>query len=368
MVSSNESVLSSTIITESNYNRVEELKAFDETKTGVKGLVDSGLAKVPKIFIRPPNELNQKSDSNLTNFEIPVIDLQGDHQEVIDGIRSASEKWGFFQVVNHSVPVSVLDEMIKGVIRFHEQDDEVKRVYYSRDDKRRVRYTSNFDLYQSKAANWRDTLTFRMLASDPLAPVEMPEACRDITIEYGKQVTDLADALFELLSESLGLKPDHLKQMNCGESCTLVSHYYPACPEPYLTLGTSSHTDPSFITILLQYDIGGLQVFHQNHWVDVHPTPGALVVNIGDLLQITSNDKLKSVEHRVLANHVGPRISVASFLTNRYDVATKPYGPIKELVSDESKFVYREISMKEYVDHFFSQGFDGKSGLDTFKL
>ncbi|PIA36463.1 hypothetical protein AQUCO_03400387v1 [Aquilegia coerulea] len=377
MVFNNEAVLpSATISSESDYNRTEELKAFDDTKTGVKGLVDSGLQKVPKIFIRPPNKVVQNSDSNLTHFAIPVIDLGGIHEdkrvreEIVHGIKSASENWGFFRVVNHGVPLSVLDEMIKGVIRFNEQDDEVKKEYYSRDETRNVRFNSNFDLYTSKAANWRDSLAIymlRTLRSNPLHPSEMPTACRDISMEYAKHVSTLGDTLFELLSEALGLKTDYLNEMGCAEHCLLVSRYYPACPEPELTLGTAKHTDPAFVTILLQDDIDGLQVLHQDLWVDVRPIPGSLIVNIGDLLQITSNDKLKSVEHRVLANQVGPRVSVASFLTPAFNVASR-YKPIKELISDDTGPVYKEISLKEYVNNFNSEGLDGKSGLDNFKL
>jgi isopenicillin N synthase-like dioxygenase len=114
--------------------------------------------------------------------------------------------------------------------------------------------------------------------------------CRDALFEYAKQVKDLGDRLFELLSESLGLKPSYLTDIECNQGQIILGHYYPPCPQPELAIGTSRHSDSGFLTILLQDRVGGLQILHGDQWVDVTPTPGAFIVNIADLLQVTRRD------------------------------------------------------------------------------
>lgn len=359
-----------------DYDRASELKAFDDTKAGVKGLVDAGVTEIPRIFYHPPENLDNTSATAATGdtqFSIPVIDLQGidkdviKRKEIVERVREAAEIWGFFQVVNHGIHVSVLEEMKEGVRRFHEEDSEVKKEFYTRDHMRPVVYNSNFDLYSGPATNWRDSFSCIMAPNSP-KPEDLPASCRDILAEYSKQVMNLGILLFELLSAALGLNPNHLNDIDCYEGLAVLCHYYPACPQPELTLGTSKHADNDFLTILLQDHIGGLQVLFQGKWIDIPPEPGALVVNIGDLLQLITNDRFKSVEHRVLANRVGPRVSVASFFFTALQPSSKLYGPIKVLISEDNPPKYRETTVRDYVAYFNEKGLDGSSALLHFRL
>ncbi|XWS53830.1 hypothetical protein CRYUN_Cryun10bG0033900 [Craigia yunnanensis] len=256
------------------------------TKAGVKGLVDAGIVNMPKMFIRPAEELAaEELNSCQANIKVPIRDLSNIQEDV-----------------------------------------EVKKEHCSRDTMKKVRFNVNFDLYKSRTANSRDTLTISLLSVD-LASEELPVVCRKSTIEYVKYIRRFGDTLFELLSEALGLQAEYLSSMECAKEGSLVCYYYPACPQPELTLGVSRHADPGFLTLLIQNEISGLQVLHEGQWVDVHPIQGGLVVNIGDLLQIVSNDKFKSVERRVIANHVGPRISTPCFFAGPVSIPQNTYNP-----------------------------------------
>jgi isopenicillin N synthase-like dioxygenase len=350
---------------------LSERKAFDETKAGVKGLIDEGLNKIPSFFHHQPDTYQK---ANNTSHVIPFIDL-GDidnkdssiHQGIVEKIKEACETWGFFQVVNHGIPSSVLEKLKDGIKRFYEQDTEVKKAIYTRDMTRSFIYHSNFDIYSSPALNWRDTFV-SYLAPDTPKPEDFPVVCRDILLEYGKYMMNLGTLLFELLSEALGLNPNHLKDMDCAEGLIALCHYYPPCPEPELTVGTTKHSDNDFLTVLLQDHIGGLQVLYEDKWIDITPVPGALIVNVGDLLQLITNDKFKSVEHRVLANKIGPRISVASFFTTGHKSTSKLYGPIKELLSENNHPKYRETTVADFVVYYLAKGLDGTSALTHYKI
>jgi len=116
---------------------------------------------------------------------------------------------------------------------------------------------------------------------------EIPEVCRKEVMEWDKEVVRVARVLYALLSEGLGLGAERLTEMGLVEGRVMVGHYYPFCPQPDLTVGLNSHADPGALTVLLQDHIGGLQVETEQGWIHVKPQPNALVINIGDFLQVS---------------------------------------------------------------------------------
>ncbi|PRQ25897.1 putative deacetoxyvindoline 4-hydroxylase [Rosa chinensis] len=199
---------------------------------------------------------------------------------------------GFFQIVNHGVPLAVMEEMLQGICRFHEQPAEDKMELYSRDFKNPVNFYCSGDLKvrTKSAVDWRDTLF-----------------CREVDDEWDFEALPQVCSKYDHLAH-LG----YLKSFSCHAMPLLYIQF--ACPELDLTLGTIKHSEPSFLTLVLQDEIGGLQVLHKDQLVDVPPVNGAFVANLGDFVQLITNNKFNSVQHRVLAtSHVKPRISVVSF-------------------------------------------------------
>ncbi|CAN0875574.1 1-aminocyclopropane-1-carboxylate oxidase homolog 1 [Linum grandiflorum] len=370
------------------YDRVAEMKAFDETKVGVQGLIDAGIKEVPRIFHAPPNFLDG-IEGTKQKFTFPVVDLEGllllqrqdndnDNLEgtiistrkiIVEKLRVASKEWGFFLLVNHGVDQQVMEDMLGATRKFHEQDVEGKKKLFNRDTTKRIFFNSNHDLYKGPLLNWRDSLTFDMAPHPPISS-DFPSHFRDnnIVVEYSREILKLGELLSQLLSEALGLKSDYLKEIDCVKGLTMACHYFPPCPQPELVLGLTKHTDFDFLTVVLNDNIGGLQVLYQNQWVNVPSLPGSLVVNIGDLLQLISNDKFTSVEHRVLVNHTVPRVSVVSFFSTGYAPNPRIYGPIKELLSEDNPPKYRETTIPEFHAFAFNKGHDGNSPLLQYKL
>ncbi|KAK3132107.1 hypothetical protein QOZ80_6AG0515900 [Eleusine coracana subsp. coracana] len=356
-------------------DRMALLKAFDESRTGVRGLVESGASSVPDLFVHP----NPYASVPLAppGVYIPVVDLSLPAPIAAAAATEAARRWGFFHLINHhdvlGVPEAHPARALAAVRAFNELPAADRAAHYGRAVAGGVSYSSNVDLFRSPAASWRDTIQIGF-GPQRADPARIPAVCRDEIPEWEAHATAVGRAVLGLLSEGLGLAPAALEETSCLEGKVMVCHYYPACPEPERTMGLVAHTDPGVLTVLAQDAIGGLQVKHtdeegKSQWVDVKPVPGALVINVGDLLQIMSNDKYTSVEHRVVMNTCEEaRVSIAVFFNPGKRGDSIFYGPLSELVSSENPAKFRNFTMSEFLGTFFKRDLASKALIDHFKL
>lgn len=114
--------------------------------------------------------------------------------------------------------------------------------------------------------------------------------CRAVNEEYAKYMREVVDKLFTYLSLGLGVEGGVLKEAAGGDDIEymLKINFYPPCPRPDLALGVVAHTDLSALTVLVPNEVPGLQVFKDDRWIDAKYIPNALVIHIGDQIEVLS--------------------------------------------------------------------------------
>lgn len=108
---------------------------------------------------------------------------------------------------------------------------------------------------------------------------------REVISEYSTETKKLITKISDMIGEGLGLEKGYFGG-ELSKVQMLLVNYYPACPDPNLALGMHSHCDPNLLTILLQDNVYGLQIFKDGKWIGVEPIPNAFVVIIGCQLQV----------------------------------------------------------------------------------
>ncbi|KAL8122029.1 hypothetical protein AgCh_018675 [Apium graveolens] len=334
---------------------------------GVKGISELGLKALPKQYIQP---LEERIDmTKVSNKEsIPVIDMSNlDDPNVAEQIANAAEQWGFFQIVNHGIPVEVLENVKEATRSFFQLPAEEK-IKFSQDNSptKNVRFGTSFIPKAEKALEWKDYLSLFYVSDDESSKF-WPSACKNETIEFMKKSEFVIKWLLKALMQRLNVEDMESKQSLLMGSKRINLNYYPICPNPELTVGVGRHSDVSTLTFLLQDNIGGLFVrkMDMDSWIHVPPVNGSIVINVGDALQIMSNGKYKSVEHRVAANGSNNRVSVPIFVNPRPDDII---GPLAEVLKNGEEAKYKQVLYSDYVKHFFRKGHDGKETIDFAKI
>ncbi|EFJ35224.1 oxidoreductase [Selaginella moellendorffii] len=354
---------------------VEEELTWKEPVQRVQALAEKGLKEVPPSYIRPVSErpFLDKQIHLGDDGSIPVIDFSGleDHrrEDTMDQISRACEEWGFFQLINHCVPVPVMDRTVAAAREFFDLPLEEKQVYANKPWSL-VGYGSRIGVTEGAILDWGDYFLHYLWPLDkrdvdqewPRKPASYVETLD----EYTHALHNLCSRLLEALSESLGLRKDYIGEIFGWPDTNLVLriNYYPPCPSPDLTLGVGSHSDGGVITFLLHDNVPGLQVRKGDRWLLLEPIPNAIVVNIADQLQILSNGRFKSVEHRVAVNKDTVRMSLATFCNPDVDTII---APAEDLVNDDNPVLYRAMTYGEFLESLCRDGLKGKDYVESFR-
>lgn len=151
--------------------------------------------------------------------------------------------------------------------------------------------------------------------------------------EYVEQGRKVCDELMQALAEALSLERQaFLQQYDTKETdITVKVNYYPPCPRPDQALGLPAHSDGTNLTLLMQSGAtGGLQALKDNKWMTVAWPHKALLVNVGDLVEIMSNGRCKSAWHRVVTQLEEERISIGLFYRAPPHAVIEPAGDFED--------------------------------------
>ncbi|XP_034892404.1 1-aminocyclopropane-1-carboxylate oxidase 1-like [Populus alba] len=297
-------------------------------------------------------------------MEFPVINMEKLNGEeraaTMEKIRDACENWGFFELLNHGIAHEFLDTV-----------ERMAKEHYKKGMEQRFK-----ELVTSKALvgvqteikdmDWESTFHVRHLPISNIAEIpDLDDEYRKVMKEFALKLEKLAEELLDLLCENLGLEKGYLKRAFCGSSGspnfgTKVSNY-PPCPKPDLVKGLRAHTDAGGIILLFQDDkVSGLQLLKDGQWIDVPPMRHSIVVNLGDQLEVITNGKYKSVEHRVIAQTDGTRMSIAPFYNPGNDAVIYPAPALVEKEAEEKKQLYPKFVFDDYMKLYAGLKFQAK--------
>jgi len=186
-------------------------------------------------------------------------------------------------------------------------------------------------------------------------PEQLPEF-REAVEAFYQHCETLAFELTEVIGAVLGASPGMLSRLFQPVHTSFVrANYYPVCPNPESPAdistpaqghqGINHHTDAGLLTILLQDAAPGLEVYKAGSWHLVEPLADALVINIGDIAQVLSNDRYHAALHRVRASSTFERYSVPFFFNPSYSAS---YQPLRSVFETGERPLYSAINWGEF--------------------
>jgi len=320
-----------------------------------------------RVITDRQTDLDQHPVADSRDFAdaIPVIDIAGvtqnasgaAAQQAVDEIARACHEWGFFQVVNHGVPAELIDETWQQARRFFEGPRDA-RMAIMRTRENPWGYYNN-ELTKNQRDK-KEVFDFTTDGPDPIYAAEnrWPEIGAEFRAtmqRYLDACTGLSLTLLEAFCVGLNLPADFMRKDFAGNHTGFIRlNYYPTADPlaasdgrklPDADMGVHYHTDAGALTVLLQDDVVGLQVYREGYWHNVPSVPGAFVINTGDMMQVWSNDLYKAAIHRGLPMRERARYSIPFFFN---PAAATEVSPLPTAVSDARPPRYRSINWSEF--------------------
>jgi isopenicillin N synthase-like dioxygenase len=287
---------------------------------------------------------------------IPVIDIERlDNPTTMDALDVACRDWGFFQVTRHGIDTETIAALSDAMRAFFSQSTTIKREVSRTADNP----WGYFDRELTKnTRDWKQIYDFGPAddhAIKPQWPRLLPEFEPAIRNFYD-DCERLAYRLLSAISANLGMPKNYLERaFEPDHTSFLRLNYYPVCPEPSSPdavrvpeqghLGINHHTDAGALTLLLQDEQPGLEVFRDGRWHLVQPRSDALVINVGDIVQVWSNDYYRASLHRVVTSSTAERFSAPFFFNPSYGTH---YEPLPTTIKSNYPARYREINWGEF--------------------
>ena len=296
--------------------------------------------------------------TNLTH--IPVIDIGRLDNDafVLRQIHQACRDWGFFQIVGHGVPRELIEATHAGMHAFFALPQAEKRSI----ERTATNSWGYYDRELTKnTPDWKQVFDVGPDETDgPLAgqKAQWPKAqpnFRPVIEAFSGACEVLSFRMLDAIARCLQTPAAQLRSAFAPRhSSFLRLNYYPLCAEPASpdsatgapgNFGINHHTDSGAVTILLQDAQPGLQVFRRGTWTTVEPNPDALVVNIGDVVQVWSNDRYPAGLHRVIASDRRERYSAPYFFN---PAPSAYYAPLANSLGEGELAQYRSINWGEF--------------------
>jgi len=247
--------------------------------------------------------------------EVPLISMKdqaADPDGFAQALGASFKRFGFAMVSDHGVPHDVVDRAWAATKAFFALPEEEKRRYFV-EGGGGARGLTPFKTEIAKGATHVDLKEFwhvgRELAKghrfeELMAPniwPDRPEGFRETFLDLFKALDDAGDRLLSAIARYLGLAPDWFDHAVKDGNSVLRLLHYPPVPADAPEVRAGAHEDINLITLLLGAEEAGLQLLERSgEWLPVKPPEGAMVVNVGDMLQRLTNNVLPSTTHRVV--------------------------------------------------------------------